>query len=66
MATTNIDCEVCGGPGATEVTPPSGGTAEMCGPCIRYDRRQAEIDALAHLLDDMEDDEAEALMARIA
>lgn len=41
----NIDCEACGKPGAKLVTPPCGGTAEMCKPCLRYEIRQAAIDA---------------------
>jgi len=43
--TTDIQCEVCGGPGAAVVTPACGGTAEMCGDCHRDDIRQARIDA---------------------
>ena len=37
-------CEACGGHGATVVVPPCGGTAEMCGPCLRDETRQAAID----------------------
>lgn len=46
---TAIDCEACGGPGAKVVTPPCGGTAEMCATCLRYEIRQAAIDANAAL-----------------
>lgn len=52
---TSIHCEACGGPGAKVVVPPSGGTAEMCGPCERYEIRQAEIDARWEELADMLD-----------
>ncbi|WP_229401898.1 hypothetical protein [Micromonospora okii] len=62
MATT-IYCETCGKTGATEVVPPSGGTAEMCGPCIRYDRRQAAIDARWAELADLTDDQAALALA---
>lgn len=43
--TTDIQCEACGGPGAKLVTPPCGGEAEMCAPCLRDEYRQAAIDA---------------------
>lgn len=45
MLITDIQCEACGGPGATVVTPPCGGEAEMCAPCLQDEIKQARIDA---------------------
>ncbi|NBE80292.1 hypothetical protein [Micromonospora rubida] len=62
----NIDCEGCGKPNAKLVTVADGGTAELCAPCVRYDRRQAAIDARAADLADLTDAQAAPILAHLA